>query len=271
MNASDGQWSGRPDAVPVGSPRTAPRPLRTVLFALTIVLGEVLLIGLGVWQVERRSWKLDLIDRVDRRVAAPATAAPGPAAWPQISRDHDEYRHVRVTGRFVDVGPVLVKALTELGSGYWVMAPFETDQGFKVLVNRGFVPDDAAARVRSEAPGAEAPTTVVGLLRISEPGGSFLRTNDPSQDRWYARDVAAIGVKLGVTGLAPYFIDADASAKGAGQPVGGLTVVSFPNNHLIYSVTWFSLAIMLAIWSYRAVRPGSLGDGEVGDSRADQR
>src|SRR6201999_2115926 len=81
VNTSDGQWSGRPDAVPVGSPRTAPRPLRTVLFALTIVLGEVLLIGLGVWQVERRTWKLDLIDRVDRRGAAAGPAAPRAPAW----------------------------------------------------------------------------------------------------------------------------------------------------------------------------------------------
>jgi surfeit locus 1 family protein len=99
-------------------------------------------------------------------------------------------------------------------------------------------------------------------LRITEPKGAFLRSNDPAQDRWYSRDVAAIGARLGVTDLAPYFVDADASANGAGKPVGGLTVVSFPNNHLIYAVTWLSLAIMLAIWSYRAVRPGSAEERE---------
>ena len=232
--------------------RAAPRRLRTVLFVLAVVFGEIVLVGLGVWQVERRSWKLDLIDRVDRRVAAPATAAPGPRAWPGISRDHDEYRHVRASGHFVDVRPVLVKALTELGSGYWVLAPFETEQGFSVLVNRGFVPGDLAARVKDDAQGRQAQSSVVGLLRITEPNGAFLRSNDPGQDRWYSRDVVAIGTKLGVADLAPYFIDADASLNGAGRPVGGLTVVSFPNNHLIYAVTWFSLAIMLAICSYRA-------------------
>lgn len=257
MSSYDGHWGGSAGA---GSDASragpTPRPLRTVLFALAVVLGELLLIGLGVWQIERRTWKLDLIDRVDRRIAAPAVAAPGPSAWAGVNRDHDEYRHVRVTGHFVDVRPVLVKALTELGGGYWVLAPFETDQGFDVLVNRGFVPDAVAAGI-GDAPGQRVQTSVVGLLRINEPKGSFLRSNDPGQDRWYSRDVVAIGAKLGVTDLAPYFIDADASANGAGQPVGGLTVVSFPNNHLIYSVTWFSLAIMLAIWSYRAIRPGS--------------
>lgn len=251
------------DAIPAeGRIRTAPRPLRTVLFALAVVLGEILLIGLGVWQVERRTWKLDLIDRVDRRVAAAPTAAPGPRAWAGIDRDHDEYRHVRVTGHFIDVRPVLVKALTELGGGYWVLAPFQSDQGFDVLVNRGFVPDTSAAGVKDDSQLHQAPTSVVGLLRITEPKGAFLRSNDPAQDRWYSRDVAAIGARLGVTDLAPYFVDADASANGAGKPVGGLTVVSFPNNHLIYAVTWLSLAIMLAIWSYRAVRPGSAEERE---------
>lgn len=263
MSAYDGHWSGSVDAVPAeGRTRATSRPLRTVLFALAVVLGEVLLIGLGVWQVERRTWKLDLIDRVDRRIAAAPTAAPGPRAWAGIDRNHDEYRHVRVTGHFTAVHPVLVKALTELGGGYWVLAPFQTDQGFSVLVNRGFVPDTTAASVKDDSHGDQAQTSVVGLLRITEPKGAFLRSNDPGQDRWYSRDVAAIGARLGVADLAPYFIDADASANGAGNPVGGLTVVSFPNNHLIYAVTWFSLAIMLAIWSYRAARPDSAEERE---------
>jgi surfeit locus 1 family protein len=263
VSAYDGHWRTPVGAVPAeGRARATPRPLRTVLFALAVVLGEILLIGLGVWQIERRTWKLDLIDRVDRRVAAPAAAAPGPDAWPQISRDHDEYRHVRVTGHFASVRPALVKALTELGGGYWVLAPFQTDQGFDVLVNRGFVPEAAAARMKDAPQGEQSRTSVVGLLRITEPKGAFLRSNDPGQDRWYSRDVAAIGARLGVRDLAPYFIDADAAANGTGRPVGGLTVVSFPNNHLIYTVTWFSLAIMLAFWSYRAVRPGSAEERE---------
>jgi surfeit locus 1 family protein len=261
---ADGGHSGGSARVAAGEDRKqgTPRPLKTILFALAAVVGEILLVGLGVWQVERRTWKLDLIDRVDRRIAAPVSAAPGPDLWPKISCSNDEYRHVRVAGHFLDVRPVLVKALTEQGSGYWVLAPFEADEGFKVLVNRGFVPDEVAARVRNEAQGHQGPTAVVGLLRITEPSGSFLRSNDPDQDRWYARDVAAIGVKLGIADLAPYFIDADASMNGAGQPVGGLTVVSFPNNHLIYAVTWFSLAIMLAVWSYRAARSGFPEDRE---------
>ena len=52
----------------------------------------------------------------------------------------------------------------------------------------------------------------------------------------------------------PYFIDADASASGAGEPIGGLTVITFPNNHLVYALTWFGLAAMLAGWLIHIVR-----------------
>ncbi|MGY4413928.1 cytochrome oxidase assembly protein ShyY1 [Bradyrhizobium sp. LB7.1] len=35
-----------------------------------------LLIALGVWQIERRAWKLALIDRVEQRVHCPGPADP---------------------------------------------------------------------------------------------------------------------------------------------------------------------------------------------------
>nr|WP_255543044.1 SURF1 family cytochrome oxidase biogenesis protein [Azospirillum sp. INR13] len=43
----------------------------------------------------------------------------------------------------------------------------------------------------------------------------------------------------------PYFIDADSARNPGGWPVGGLTVVSFPNSHLGYALTWFALDLML--------------------------
>ena len=51
--------------------------------------------------------------------------------------------------------------------------------GFTILVNRGFVPQDRrdpATRPDGQIPGEVA---VTGLLRLTEPGGGFLRANDP--------------------------------------------------------------------------------------------
>ncbi|WP_370880112.1 SURF1 family protein [Labrys monachus] len=222
-----------------------PRSLRTLLaLALVAAFAVIGLTSLGVWQIERRAWKLDLIARVDRRVHAAPAPAPGPAAWPALNAGDDAYRRVAVGGRFLAGRDALVQAVTERGAGYWVLTPFQADGGFVVLIDRGFVPADAAKHI----PASQA-TTVTGLLRMTEPGGAFLRHNDPAGGRWYSRDVAAIAGAAGLPQAAPYFIDADATAADPGAPIGGLTVIAFPNNHLVYALTWFGLALMAAGWS----------------------
>lgn len=207
--------------------------------ALLVVAGVLCagLIGLGIWQIERLGWKRALIAAVEQRVHATPVPAPGPERWATITAAQDGYRHVRVSGRYRDDATVFVQAVTERGPGFWAMTPIVSDRGFTVLVNRGFVPD------RQAPPGGSA--RVTGLLRPSEPGGGFLRRNDPAANRWFSRDVAAIAAARRLGPVAPYFIDADAGPAGS-VPVGGLTVVRFPNNHLVYALTWFALAAMVA-------------------------
>jgi surfeit locus 1 family protein len=214
-----------------------------------------MLVSLGVWQLHRLAWKRDLIERVEGRVHAPAVAAPGPERWPQVDAANSEYLHVVVQGRYRHDGETLVQAVTERGGGYWVLTPFETLDGYVVLINRGFVPPthrDPATRAKGQVEGV---TTVTGLVRMSEAGGAYLRTNEPAADRWYSRDVAAIAEARGLTDVAPYFIDADANeALDADAPVGGLTVIRFNNNHLQYALTWFGLALMVAGGAFLVLR-----------------
>ena len=215
--------------------------LPALCLAFTAIFG-----ALGAWQVQRLQWKLDLIERVETRVAQPPVAAPmslDPAEF--------EYRPVRASGTFLHDRQTLVQALTERGAGYWVMTPLRTERGL-ILINRGFVPQhrlNAASR-----PGGEV--RVEGLLRLSEPRGRFLRPNRPAEDRWFSRDVAAIAEARQLGPVAPYFIDAGASE---GLPVGGLTVVRFRNAHLIYALTWFALAA-LSIWGFVLTRRQSRGE-----------
>ena len=228
----------------------ARRPLsRPVLAAVAVaaILFFYAFLRLGGWQLERRVWKHDLVARVAQRVHAPAVPAPGPAEWPSVSAARDEYRRVSVAGTFLHDRRTLVQASTVLGSGYWVMTPLVTGDGAIVLVNRGFVPAERGDRAaRWAAPGG--PTTVTGLLRIAEPGGRFPRRNDPAADRWYSRDLPSIAHARGLGAVAPYFIDADASAQppaaSEAEPVGGLTVTDFRDHHLVYALTWYALAAM---------------------------
>ncbi len=209
-------------------------------------------IALGTWQVERRAWKLDLIARVDARVHAAPAAAPGPDQWASVTQAADEYRHVALTGTFMHDRETFVQAVTERGSGFWVLTPLRLADGSAVLVNRGFVLPEKRERDTRSATEAAGATTVTGLLRLTEPGGGFLRKNDPGADRWFSRDVAAIAEARSLRPVAPYFVDADATPP-ATWPMGGLTVIAFHNSHLVYAITWYTLAAMVvgAAWLVR--------------------
>jgi surfeit locus 1 family protein len=208
-----------------------------------------ILIGLGVWQVQRLAWKRALIAQVEHKLATPPIGAPGPERWARIGPG-DTYTRVKAQGHYLAGRDTYVQAVTDLGAGYWVLSPFVTDRGFTMLVDRGFVPQEM--RGRAPAPSAGA---VSGLLRLTEPNGAFLRHNAPNADRWYSRDVAAIAAKRELGKVAPYFVDADAVTS-PGWPRGGLTVIAFPNNHLQYALTWFAMAAGLAIAAgWLAFRP----------------
>lgn len=168
-----------------GKPSSRSRLALTV-FLLCLV---AIFVVLGSWQVQRLFWKLDLIARVEARIYADPVPAPSGAVNPA----DDEYRRVTTTGLFDHAKSVLVQAVTERGAGFWVVTPLRQADGSTVLVNRGFVPVDKRspeARLASEL--AAGPVSVTGLLRLTEPGGAFLRANNPAGDRWFSRDVEAI-------------------------------------------------------------------------------
>jgi surfeit locus 1 family protein len=187
-------------------------------------------------------------------------APPPSARWAGITAESDEYRRVQLSGDYLYDLTTPVLALTEQGSGYWLLTPLCATDGHIYIVNRGFIPAELGARTRYTpqraasdvcAGRSAAPSRVTGLLRVSEKGNTFTRTNDPGANRWYVRDVAAIAAARGLPAAvtAPFFVDAAAGQNppaSPDQPQGGLTVVSFHNTHLVYAFTWYALALMVA-------------------------
>lgn len=234
-------------------------------------------IALGTWQVYRLQWKLDLIDRVERRVHSAPQPLPAMASWPQLDAKALEYQPSSLQGQWLTNKTVLTQATTALGSGFWVLTPLQQSDGSQVLVNRGFVPDtlrrDWAGGPQLAAATPAGDVSVTGLLRATEPKGGFLRDNDPQNQRWFSRDVQAIAQAQGLAQAAPFFIDAglpDGSADPVGEqkrssasdlqsqpwPRAGLTQIRFVNNHLVYALTWYGLALMVlgAAWLVRKRR-----------------
>lgn len=196
-------------------------------------------------------WKHALIARVDARVHAAPVALPSDARLGGTGAADLEYLRVRASGVYQGSATALVRAATELGTGYWTMTPLRLADGRQVWINRGFVPaGTSAATAGATAPGGRV--TVIGLLRKSEPKGSILQSNRPEGDRWYARDVAAMASARGIGAVLPAFVDAqveqaDAPSSAKLRPVPGLTQIRFPDSHLTYALTWFAMALFSAV------------------------
>lgn len=215
---------------------------RSIGPVLALLVLALLFAGLGVWQMQRLGWKVRLIAQTDAAVHA---APIDPAVLPRGDLAPYAYRRLAMTGHFVPAGTTLVTGTSALGTGYWELVPLAGDDGRTVMINRGFLPEGS----KRDAARALVPTgrvRIEGLLRPTEPAGTWLRANHPDQDRWYSRDVAAIAARRGIGADPRLFIDnwSETPSPGPSAPVPGLTVIAFANNHLGYALTWFTLGVM---------------------------
>jgi surfeit locus 1 family protein len=218
--------------------------------AVATLAGVIFLAGLGDWQLRRLAWKDALIAAVESRSHAAPVAPPPESAWPSLKPADYEYRRVRVAGVFDATRQALVfRALGEPrgrfgGPGYFVMTPLRLADGSAILVNRGFVPQDRVDQAALR-PSGQGETVVTGLMRSSETRNWFTPADNPASGRWFTRDIEAIGHAMGLVRFAPFSIDADAGPDPNALPEGGETIVTFPNNHFSYAMTWFGMALAL--------------------------
>jgi len=220
---------------------------------LAAAVALVILLSLGVWQLDRLAWKENLIAQVEEGVSSPPAPAPDSEEWKSLA-EADDYRHVELTGSFLDGVVFYYISLSNPagpigGPGFFTYAPFKTEDGWTVLLNRGFLPQDLAGDALDKALSPpEGTLTLTGLLRLSEKPNWTTPEPQPGDLIWFARDTDAMGEALGLSTdtLAPYSIDLDAEfTPEAGLPQAGETVVRFKNDHLGYALTWFGLAATL--------------------------
>lgn len=220
------------------------------------------LLMLGTWQVQRLAWKQDLLATIEARL----DAAPVPAAEieARVAADGDiRYTPVIVSGVF-DHGRERHFFATHRGaSGYFVYTPLVLEDGRHALVNRGFVPFDRKAPDTRPEGQVQGAVTVTGLAReqLDEKPSFIVPDNDLPANIFYWKDWAAM---VGSAGLdpaetLPFFIDADDTPNPGGLPIGGVTRIDLPNNHLQYAITWYGLAatlvIVVSVFAGRRMRP----------------
>lgn len=255
--------AGTAEALAAPPKKTIAGKIFSALFALLLLFFFCAFTALGVWQVKRLAWKEDLIARVNARAHLLPVAAPPKAEWGNITAEQDEYRPVTAAGRLLNDKEILVSASVLLnvldesgGAGYWVMTPLQTADGALIFINRGFVPADKKAQAARSQSLPQGEQQITGLLRLSEGGGVLFNKNDPQHNIWYNRQLPAMAAADGLPAqnVAPYFIDAGNAPNPGGWPRGGLTQVHFPNNHLVYAITWFSGALGIILAAFLTFR-----------------
>jgi surfeit locus 1 family protein len=219
--------------------------LLTVLSAAALAV----LIGLGLWQLQRLQWKEGLIAQIEARVKAEPVSLKEAVARAHRGEDVS-YLRVRAEGKFDNAKERYLFAVSEGTPGWHVIAPLATPDGEMVLVDRGFVPDalkDPAARPQGEISDT---LTVTALARPPETQGLFVPDNEIEQNRWFWRDLNTMTRSMfgdEAKNVAPFFLEAEKSDIPGGWPRGGETRLDLPNNHLQYAITWFLLALCLVV------------------------
>lgn len=221
-----------------------------VVLCLCAAGAFAVLLALGFWQLERKAWKDELVARIEARAYGAPVAPPAERTWPSFDREALDYQRVTVSGTFLHEREALVHGFVadrgrSVLQGFFVMTPLRLDDGSLVLVNRGIVPTELALPERRREGLIEGRVAVTGLLRAPERRGYFTPPDMPERNQFFVRDPAAIAAAGGLTRVAPFYVDADATPVPGGWPRGGNTELAIRNNHLEYALTWFGLALGL--------------------------
>lgn len=208
------------------APSARRRAIAAILFGLA---GFCVLTALGVWQVQRLSWKTAIIDRIETRLAADPVRVP-----PDPDPVSDQYRRIAASGTILPGELHVYTSAPPRGVGYRVIAPLQLEDGRRILLDRGFVPIDEKDAAR--APG---PVTVEGALLWPDETDGFIAAPDLEKNIWIARDADTMAAALDTL---PVMLVVSAAADPA-APMPLPVSVNIKNDHLQYAITWFGLAL----------------------------
>jgi surfeit locus 1 family protein len=227
------------------------------------ILTLALLIGLGVWQLQRRVEKHALIAALTVRLAAAPEALPSSAQWNMLTPARDEFRHVQFSATYEQHPDAMVysagSAIREdvSGPGTWALLPARLPSGETVVVNTGFVQNTMQDRAQQDRAVARLvtgqPVTLTGYIRFPESAGALTPREDIAKRLWFTRDHLVMARALGWGDVAPFYIDLESPVPQSGIPKPGPLEVHLKDDHLQYAITWFGLAavvlIAFAVWA----------------------
>ncbi|MGI9481940.1 MAG: SURF1 family protein [Hyphomicrobiales bacterium] len=232
----------------MSSSKTAGSPGGFVVVSIFAAVSLAVLVGLGVWQLQRLSWKTGLIEDITAR------AAEAPAGLDVIVADRQagkeiRFRRVTLTGTYDHDNELHVYGILNKYPGWRVVTPMILADNKLVLVDRGFVPEEKKqAQLRADGQ-VEGSVTITGSVRTRPEGkGFFVPANEPESNKWYwysmTNMLGQVSDKTNATGQL-FFVQLDEPDHGGAWPQALKVSPKINNPHLGYALTWFGLALTL--------------------------
>jgi len=221
-----------------------------------------LFIGLGLWQLQRRTEKHALVAALTERLAAAPGPLPPLSQWSALKPGRDEFRRVSFKAKYESLSDAMVysagSAVREdiSGPGTWAFMPARLSSGETVVINTGFVQNTMQDRSQQDRAVARLvtgePVMLTGYIRFPESAGVLTPAENIAKRLWFTRDHLAMARILGWGEVAPFYIDLEQPVPANSIPKPGPLEVHLKDDHLQYAITWFALAgavvIAFGIW-----------------------
>lgn len=226
-------------------------PLRRFILPLIFgIVGTAILASLGTWQVRRLTWKEAILAEIDARIVAAPVALPASPA-----PETDRFLPVRASGTITQDELHVLVSVKKVGPGYRIISAFETEEGRRILLDRGFV-----FTPRKDAVRPEVQATITGNLHWPDEIDKYTPDNDIDGNIWFSRDVPTMAKALETEPV--LLIARETSENDPSVTPLPVDSAGIPNDHLQYAVTWFGLATVWVImtlyfmWRQRAPKEG---------------
>jgi len=207
-----------------------------ILFSVFVYFIILVLLSLGFWQLYRLSWKLDLINQIEKSLKV------DPVEFQNIQKKN--YLRIKTSGQIDFEKQIYLYNLNETGKpGFEVINPIKIGND-DYLINRGWIPFDKKNKPEIDIIDQK---NIIGTLMLQTKSSSFKPKNEIDKNYWFTLDREDV-LKFTGRNFSKYIIYLNGSYE---NPRPKVITAKISNNHKKYAITWFSMAIsILLIYLY---------------------
>lgn len=203
----------------------------------------LLVAALGIWQIERLSWKNSILQNISAELAA------APVQLPEITAPPEKYHylHVMLKGQYLHQDEMIRQARYYKGAlGVNILTPMRLDDGRYILVNRGWAPNEKSKQESRQESLVGGEQEVEAVISASLGRGLFVPENNPDKNEWFWLDIDAMRAHTGLA-LIPAVAEAIKVTTPGGYPISADGHIDIRNDHLMYAITWFAMALSILV------------------------